>query len=182
MRLARGDAPGALALFTRNAELLEGPSGLAHEHDHDDALVGALEGIARSELAVGDIEAAFRDATTTLAIVHAYIDDSRHNVIRLDRATTMEILLGDASVARGDAAAGREAYDRAGRACDPLLERASEYATIKLHCGEAYAKLASQTRDAEAARALRAHAANLVSKLDRRLVRAAARDLPGVAL
>ncbi len=51
---------------------------------------------------------------------------------------------------------------------------------MKLHCAEADAKLAAQTEDPAAAKRLRAAASELVAKLDRRLVKTAARDLPGI--
>ena len=181
MDLARGDARAAQNRFARNSELLEGAAGLAHEALHDDALVDARIGIARSELALGDVDAVLRDAASLRDMIRAYLEHSPHNVLRLDRATVTELLLGDAMLARSDAAGAREAYEAARRGCVPLIERAPDNANVKLHCAEAYAKLAVQTENPNEAKQLRALAAGLVSRMDRRLVKPAAKDLPAVA-
>jgi tetratricopeptide (TPR) repeat protein len=180
MQLARGDRRAALSVFSRNSELLESSAGLIHETLHDDALVDALVGVARAELALGDVDGALRDVSGTRNVIGAYVEDSPHNVLRLDRATTFGLLSGDVSLARSDPAGAREAYEEARRGCASLLERGPDDANVKLHCAEAYAKLATQMQDAKEAQHLRVLAVSLLSKLDPRLVKTAARDLPAV--
>jgi hypothetical protein len=139
LELNASHAPAATSLFRRAVEALSRERAKGASNSGCGPYPEPRAGLARAELATGDVASARRDAAAAREALEARALAAPGSWQLADFLVDAELVEGDGATAASDAAAAHAAFSRGHDRCAALPGAGGRVVTAKLHCAEAAA-------------------------------------------